>query len=91
MIDTHATQDQRVAQSVGTTPDQVRFAREEWNASPNGAIIRGIFKDRLTRQVNDRFNKLKSVKAEDLTKLQGEIAAIELSLDLTTTTPLNNE
>lgn len=84
------TQDQRVAKAVGTTPDQVRYAREEWNASPNGAIIRAVQQDRLNRQIHDRFNKLKTVKAEDLTKLQGEIFGIELSLSLTATS-LSNE
>lgn len=88
---TEETQDQRVARATGAHPDQVRFAREEWNGSTNAVFIREIIKDRLTRQITDRYNKLKTTDPENLRRLQGELAGIELALSLSTITPLQNE
>lgn len=87
---TDSTPDQRAAARLNVGVDHIRFAREDWNQSQNGALVRETLKERLERLLSERITTLKSIIPEDLKKKQGEIAGLELALSLITN-PLNNE
>lgn len=85
------TPDQRVAKRLGIAPDQVRCARDDWNASQTGVLMREVFSERLERQITERLTSLKTIFEDKLKQKQGEIAGLELALRLVSPNPLTNE
>lgn len=74
------TPDQRVAAKLGTHPEQVGAARNNFNESAEGAIVRAALADRLDQLFIERIRKLRKCKAEELTRIQGEADALELAI-----------
>lgn len=91
MSEPEQTQDQRVAKLLGAHPDQVRAARDEWNVNSSANFIRATISDRLQRQIDERMNKLKTVDSGSLCRIQGEVKALELAINLACQYPLTNE
>lgn len=85
------TLDQRIAQRLGTHPDQIRQIREAWQQTLDGNVIRAIHEDKLTAQISERVTKLKKADLDTFKQIQGEIAGLEMALSLTTAKEIENK
>lgn len=77
---TETTSDERVAAKLAMHTEAVAQAREEWNESAKGIIIRAILEDRLQQQFDEQQRKLRKIKPEELKAIQGQLDGIEQSM-----------
>jgi len=76
------TPDARVAAQLGMMEEHVARAREDWNNDPRGTVVRAILTDRLNQEHAQRMRKLRTVKADELQKTQGELDALDLAISI---------
>lgn len=72
--------DQRVAERLGMHIEHVGRARNQFNESADGAIVRAIIADRLAQFSSEATNKLRKTDVAGLSRLQGALDAYDLCI-----------
>lgn len=83
--------DEKTAKALGIAQHHVDEVRRDWNESPNGSIMREMFRTRLQGIIDEQTESLTTISSMELARKQGGIAALKLALDLVTKNPLTND
>lgn len=77
------SEDSRIAEKLGISPDTVFRVRENFYLSQDGAIVLSIFQDRIQKAISEQQNKLESINTVDELKLcQGQLKSLRRALAL---------
>lgn len=83
MSTTKPTADAAIAKDLNLPPEAVTRHRIAWNQD---SIMRAVFTERLTGQIEERRRQLETITPEELKAKQGEIAGLRTALALVTKT-----